>query len=252
MGDAATLAGLFVCGLFMGAVNNLAGAAGALGLVGLETLGGLDTTHANISLRPAAIAIGISGLIGFRSRGVHIPSRAWGYGALAVPGAALGGYMALELPIWVYRLTLAVVLIAVLAQQLTNRHPAGSTTRSLPAWLKPLLFVFVGLHMGFVQVATGLVSILVLTAIHSRDLISVNAAKMALVICSSVTANLVLGLAGEIVWVPAMALAVGCGVGSFGASRWSVDKGHGAVRLVVVGIAVAVLARLVWQVATGA
>jgi hypothetical protein len=44
-------------------------------------------------------------------------------------------------------------------------------------------------------------------------------------------------------------LALGAGLGSFVASRWSVDKGHGAVRVVVLLICVAVLVRLGFQFA---
>jgi uncharacterized membrane protein YfcA len=85
----------------MGAINNMAGAAGAIGLIALEMAGGLGTVTANASLRLGALAIGIAGLVGFKSRGQAIPPRAWIYGLLAIPGAIAGAWLAVTLPVWV-------------------------------------------------------------------------------------------------------------------------------------------------------
>ena len=83
----AGVAVLLGCGLAMGAINNVAGAAGVVGLVGLEEIEGLDARQANATLRLSAVAIGTSGLLGFRSRGRKIPPRAWLYGLIPLLGA---------------------------------------------------------------------------------------------------------------------------------------------------------------------
>lgn len=247
-GEFEAAAVLLATGLVMGAINNLAGAAGALGLVALEIAAGLDPVQANASLRPAALAIGLAGWLGFRSRGRPVPGRAWRYGLLTVPGAAVGAVMAVTLPAWVYRSVLAAILLAVLAQQFGGVLRPKIRRDPPPPWT-PWLFVLVGLHMGFVQVATGLLSLLVLGIAVSRDLVVANAAKMAIVIASSATAVACLAVAGAVAWLPAAVLAAGAGLGSFLASRWSVDKGHGAVRIVVLAITITVLVRLGWQLA---
>lgn len=230
----------------MGMVNNLAGAAGVVGLVGFEELAGMDTVSANASLRLSALAITFSGWLGFRSSGRHVPPHVWRWGLLAIPGAIAGAAMAVTLPVWVYRLTLLAVLLTVLAQQLRRARPAADPSAGrASAWV----FVLLGAHMGFVQVASGLVAILALSAVHSRDLIRVNTAKMAILLCASLAANAVLAVSGHVEWGPALTLALGCGAGSFLASRWSVASGHSAVRVVVIVITLAVLARLLWQMA---
>jgi uncharacterized membrane protein YfcA len=241
--DPLTLTALLSAGLAMGAVNNLAGAAGLLGLLALETAAGLDPLHANASLRLSAVALGVSGWLGFASGAVAVPRRAWLYGAMTVPGAVGGAVLAVTMPVWVYRTALLAVVLVVLAQQL---RPSTAVARHRP-WTGPLLFLLLGVHMGFLQVGTGLLAIAALSSQHSRDLVEVNAAKMAVVLCAATASTLVLSGAGTVAWGPAAVLAAGNGIGSFAASRWSIARGHAAVRAAVVAISVAVLVRLVWQ-----
>jgi uncharacterized membrane protein YfcA len=239
---------LLAAAVCIGWINNLAGAAGAIGLVVLQTLFDLDIKAANVSLRLSALTIGVAGMVGFLSRGQQIPARMWVLGLLTVPGALLGSYLALSLPSWVYRACLALVLVSVLIQQLRRSSLVGDITRRTPpTWLLVLLFSFVGLHMGFIQVGFGLVCILALSAIYSRNLVEINAAKMALVVVSAATSATSMAFSDEFKWQPAIVLGIGAGAGSFLASRWSVRKGHGAVRVVVIGICGSVLAWLGWQ-----
>ena len=149
-----------------------------------------------------------------------------------------------------FQLILAAVLLLVLGQSIANKtggEPRGGR-KETSIWLLLLLFSWLGAHMGFVQVATGLVSIFILSMVHSRDLVRINSAKMVFVLVSATTSNVTLAIQSKITWEPALILAAGAGVGSFLASRWSVKKGHGAVRIVVIGICVAVLARLAFRI----
>jgi uncharacterized membrane protein YfcA len=101
--------------------------------------------------------------------------------------------------------------------------------------------------MGFLQVAVGLLIILTLGRIHSRDLLLVNSAKTAIVICTAGASTLSLGVSGAIDWEPALWLALGSAVGSFKASRWSISKGHAAVRVVVLLVCALVLLRIAFM-----
>ena len=239
---------LLTAAVCIGWINNLAGAAGAIGLVLLQVILDLDIKEANVTLRLSALAIGLAGMVGFLSQGQRIPPRIWVLGLLTVPGALLGSYLALSLPGWIYRSCLAAVLLAVLVQQL-RRSPSHKSAlkKSHPTWLLILVFTLVGLHMGFIQVGFGLICILALGQVHSRDLVEINSAKMALVIASAATSTTSLAFSDQFKWSPAIVLGVGAGIGSFLASRWSVRRGHGAVRVVVIGICGSVLAWLGWQ-----
>lgn len=246
--DAVLILGL---GLAVGWINNLAGAAGALGLIAFDYLLGMTPMEANASIRPSALAIGLAGWIGFLSKQQRIPPRMWGYALLTVPGAIFGSMLVREEFQLLFQLTLAALLLIVLRQQLRNKRgetAAAVQREATPLWLLLLLFTWLGAHMGFVQVATGLVSIFILSMVHSRDLVQVNAAKMAFVIVSALTSNATLAVADKIVWGPALTLAAGAGIGSFLASRWSVRKGHGAVRVFVIAICVTVLIHIGFEI----
>lgn len=226
----------------MGFVNNLAGAGGVLALLAFD-VAGLPPQVANASMRPAALAIAGAGAVGFRSRGQVLPRKALAWAAMTVPGAVLGTWLAIEMPEWVYEATLLGVVTVLTVQLLRpgrpveDRRPAGRIAQVV--W-----FSLLGLHMGFVQVGAGLLAILALSHVHSRDLVHVNVAKMALVAVSAGASILGFSTAGAIHWAAAGWLALGAGVGSFLASRFSVAKGSGMIRLVVLAICGVMMLRI--------
>lgn len=241
---------LFAAGVAMGFINNLAGAGGAIAWVALVELGGLPDDAANVAMRPAALAIGLLGLLSFRASGKHPPRRAWLYGLAALPGALLGALLAVELPKLMHQCALLAVLL-LLGWRLYG--PRGGASAEGPvAAPRPLLgvslFALAGLHMGFVQVGTGLVVMAALHTVHSRDLIAVNAAKMPVIVMSATVAVATLAWRAAIPWAEAVSVAVGAGTGSFLAARWSITKGSKAVSRVVLVVMVAALGWVAWQI----
>ena len=235
-----------VLGVAMGAINNVAGGAGVLGLIAFEYLFGLPLETANPSTRIAAVAVGVFSCLGFVFAGRKIPPQALRQAMLALPGALLGAQLALGLPAIVFRGYLVVVMILLLRQQLRPLRPDSAPS---PLWQRALGCFCIGLHMGYVQVGTGLVATLVLAKAYDRDLLSVNAAKSIVVIVTAVTSATSLTIAGAITWTPAISLAVGCAAGSYLASKWSVKKGGDAVRKVVLVIATLTLLEQARQIA---
>ncbi|MBL9077651.1 MAG: sulfite exporter TauE/SafE family protein [Planctomycetes bacterium] len=234
-------------GVAMGAINNVAGGAGVLGLLAFEYAWHLPLDVANPSTRIAAIAIGGFACLGFLRAGRRMPGRAWLQGLMALPGAILGSHLALGLPPLWFRGYLAAVIALLLWQQLRGRNEPAARPR--PAWLAALGCFVIGLHMGYVQVGTGLVATLVLAQAYDRDLLAVNAAKSILVIVTSIGSAASFAWVGAIDWAPALWLAAGAAVGSYLASHWSVAKGTAAVRRVVVVIAALTLAEQLRQIA---
>jgi uncharacterized membrane protein YfcA len=246
---------ILAAGFVMGAVNNLAGGGGALGLLAFEEACRLPAAMANASLRPAAMFVAVGGALGFRSRAARAPRGAWLQAALSLPGAIAGSFLVVTMPVWAYRATLVTILALVLWQQLqpASRRPArgDGIARPVPAWLQFALYTLVGVHLGFVQVGAGLITMAVMHALHERDLVRINASKMVVVMLSSTVSVAVLAWQAQVVWGPALLLGAGAGVGSFLASRWSVWKGHAGVRGAVLVISTVVLSHQLYKLSAG-
>tara|TARA_R110002072_G_scaffold241027_6_gene399651 strand:- start:4877 stop:5632 length:756 start_codon:yes stop_codon:yes gene_type:complete len=234
-----------VAGLAMGAINNIAGGAGIIGLLVFEHLFGLPIETANPSTRLAAVAIGVFACMGFVRAGRKIPRQAFAQALVALPGALLGAKFAVELPPLVFRSYLALIMALLLFQQLRGIKPGEQQS---PAWVGMVGCFVIGLHMGYAQVGTGLVATLVLAKAYDRDLLAVNAAKCIVVTVTAVASTTSLAIDGAITWIPAIALAVGCGIGSYLASHWSVKKGASAVKRVVIVIASVALVEQLRQI----
>lgn len=232
-----------VAGLGMGAINNVAGGAGIFALWAFQYACGLPLAVANPSSRLGAVGVGLFAWLGFLRAGVRPSPRIWRLALLAIPGAFAGNLLALKANDLLFRAYLAVVLGLLLWQQ--SRPRLASKPAASSRWLAPLGCVLIGVHMGFAQVGTGFVATLVLVATYDRDLLQVNAAKGVIVITSSIASltgfvlapHVLDGQPPVIAWGPAAALCAGTAVGSFLASKWTVDKGAAAVRRVVIVIA---------------
>ena len=239
----------FIAGLAMGAINNVAGGAGVLGLLSFEYACGMPLSIANPTTRISAVAIGLFSFLGYLRSG-HSPSaKAWLISLAAIPGAWLGTELALELPDLVFRTYLSLIMLALLWQML--HKPSKRAQSPKHSWLAPFSCFLIGLHLGYAQVGTGLLAILLFTSTYSRDLITVNAAKSTAVILASVTSLLGFSTVHVIEWQPGLWLAAGTAIGSFYASRWAVAKGSEAIRKVVIGIAILTLAVQVTHIVAG-
>jgi uncharacterized membrane protein YfcA len=254
--DLAAILITLVAGLGMGAINNVAGGAGIFALWAFQYACGLPLAVANPSSRLGAIGVGLFAWLGFLRNGVRAPARVWRLALFAIPGALVGNLLALKANDLAFRSYLAVVLVLLLVQQWRSAANGGARAPRTSAWLGPLGCALIGVHMGFAQIGTGFVATLVLVATYERDLLAVNAAKGVVVITSSIASltgfalapHVLEGQAPVLAWGPAACLAVGTAIGSYLASKWTVAKGSGAVRKVVVGIALLSLLEQVVQI----
>ena len=253
--DPAAILITVAAGIAMGAINNVAGGAGIFALWAFQYACGLPLAVANPSSRLGAVGVGLFAWIGFLRAGIRPTAQVWRLALFSVPGAFAGNLLALRANDLVFRCYLCAVLAILLVQQLARRAPVGPPRP--PRWLGPAGCALIGLHMGFAQIGTGFVATLVLVAAYHRDFVQVNAAKGVVVITSSIASLLGFVLAPAllenqspvIAWGPAACLVAGTATGSYLASRWTVGRGHGAVRRVVLAIAALSLLEQLVQIA---
>jgi uncharacterized membrane protein YfcA len=236
--DALLLAG---GGLVAGVVNTLAGGGSLLTV-------------------PLLVMLGVPGPVanGTNRVGVVLGSAAatWRLGALGVSGARdalplvlpsalgalLGAYGVVQLPAAVFERVFGLLMLVLLVPTLRGvRAPASLVhAKRVPAPLRFLAFLGVGLYGGAFQAGVGLL-LISLFSLAGIDLVRSTHIKTALNTCFTLLALPIFWWAGQILWAEALALGAGFVAGGALGARAAVRGGERVIKPVL-AVAVVVLA----------
>jgi uncharacterized membrane protein YfcA len=170
----------------------------------------------------------------------------------AFGGAALGVLLVRHVPNDLLRPVVLVLLGAVALVLLFRRGPpAGGPPRQRHVGLVVAVAAGLGFYDGFFGPGTGTFLIMAyVTLWHDRmDEASANA-KVANFM-SNLASMAAFATVGAVVWQLALPMAVGQAVGGRLGAQVTVTRGSPLVRMVVIGVSLALVARLTWQVVTG-
>lgn len=231
---------LAVVGIAAGIVNTMAGGGSFLSLSALMFVG-LPAGDASGSLRLAVVLQNITAIATFHRKGV----RAYGLAAkLIVPamiGSLAGSYLATKMddallrPIFGGLLLLWAVLLLLKPKRFL--HPPEEPKPMGP--LAYFLAMLVGVYAGFVQGGVGFPLLALLIGYLGLDPVKANSVKMVVVFFATMVALINFALAGQVMWIPGLALAVGTSLGGYLGAQWQTEKGAGVVRwFLVVAVAV--------------
>ena len=159
-------------------------------------------------------------------------------GVSALFGAILGARIAIEIDGAVFNRILAIIMIVVvlimvfkpkMADQLSHERITGKHLL-----ISLFAFFFIGTYGGFINAGIGFVIMLFLNIFNRMNLVRVNAAKVGVVFIYTIGALTTFALSGNVNWLYGLILAVGSSVGAWTASRFSVDRGEGFIKLVMI------------------
>jgi len=208
---------------------------------------GLPATVANGTNRVAILIQNVSGVIGFRSRGVN----PWRGGLrLCLPtclGAVLGAFGATKVDDLILERIFGVVLIVMCGLILVkpSRFMGGeASTDAVPGLDRRTFVIFfvVGLWGGFAQVGVGFLFLGGLMLCSNLDLVYANAVKILVILAFTILSFLIFFASNQVALLPGLVMAVGNAAGAWTASVMSVKKGAAWVRSFL--IAAALLAAL--------
>lgn len=240
------LALLFGTGLVAGVVNTIAGGGSFLTLPVLIFLG-LPATAANGTNRVALLMQNVGAVWGFSRHRVVDWSLARRLAPLAMFGALLGAWLALQVGELAFRRILATLMLAITLWTLLDPWRTGRSEqqrrRLADPWLWALFFG-IGIYGGFIQAGVGFL-LLAGTTLAGLDLVRGNAVKVLLVLLWTPVTLLVFGGAGAVDWGAGVAMGVGNLTGSLIAVRLTVLKGHRWVRGVVT-VTIVIFAIRLW------
>ncbi len=239
---------LVFIGIVTGVINTLAGGGSLLTLPMLIFLG-LPPSVANGTNRIAILIQSIVTNAGFRSKGINTYPFSIYFGISATVGAILGAQLAIEIDGELFNKILAIIMVIVVAYLVLNRK---STMEDLVErvsgkhlWISIILFFFVGIYGGFIQAGVGFLMLLVLSGVNRFSLVKSNALKIVITGIYTVFAVIIFIINDKMNWEYGLILAFGNAVGGWFASRWSVSKGDGLVKIFLV-IMVIIMAIKLW------
>ena len=237
LAQAAVLLG---AGLVAGFINTLAGGGSVITIPALEWVTGLPGV-ANATNRIAILLQNVVGVAGFHT-GRKVPFRL--ASRLAVPamlGGLLGAWLATSLDADSMRVALSVA-VAFVALAALFRPPKTPPLKGAGTFVA---FFFAGVYAGFVQAGVGFLLLACLVGGLGMDLVRANAAKVLIVLLTTVPVLVVFGLKGQLWLAHGLVLACGNMGGAWIAARTAIKRGAGWIRVVVVVAAVAAIAKLI-------
>ena len=235
-------------GLVTGVINTLAGGGSLLTLPMLIFLG-LPPSVANGTNRIAILIQSIVTNVGFRSKGINTYPFSIYFGISATIGAILGAQLAVEIDGELFNKILAIIMVVVVAYLVFNRktklEDVIERVSGKHLWTSIVLFFFVGIYGGFIQAGVGFLMLLVLSGVNRFSLVKSNALKIVITGIYTVFAVIIFVINDKVNWEYGLILAGGNAVGGWFASRWSVSKGDGLVKIFLV-IMVIIMAIKLW------
>lgn len=235
-------------GFIAGAINTVAGGGSLLTLPVLIFLG-LPPAIANGTNRIAILFQNIFTTAGFKSKGVQTFPFSIYLGIAALLGAIIGVQIAVDIKGETFNKILAVVMLLVVVYMIsgikTSVAAIAERTTGKQLWLSVLLFFFIGIYGGFIQAGVGFIMLVVLTSVNKLSLVKSNAVKVMVVLMYTIVALYLFWWNDSLNWKYGLLLACGNSLGGWLASRWSVKKGDGVVRKIVV-VMIVIMAIKLW------
>ncbi len=239
---------LVIVGFVAGVVNILAG-GGSLLTLPMLIFFGLPPSVANGTNRVAILIQNIFSTTGFRSKGVKTFPFSIYVGISAMLGAIIGAQIAIDIKGEVFNKILAIIMIFVVVYLVFNRKTKTEDlierVHGKHLWISIVLFFFVGIYGGFIQAGTGFLMILVLSGVNQFSLVKSNAIKVMVALIYTSSAIIIFIINDQINWKYGLILAIGNAAGGWFASRWSVKKGDGVIKIFLI-VMVTLMAIKLW------
>lgn len=241
---------LVLVGFLVGFINTISGGASLISLPILLFMG-MPAAMANGTNRVAILVQTAMGVAGFKSKGVStFPFNIY-LGIAAFIGALIGAQFAVDIDPILFKKILAWVMLTVVSilifKPKTTLISLKERITGKYLWAGMVVFFFLGIYGGFLNAGIGFLIIMWLHIYHRMNLVRVNATKVASVFIYTLAALFIFLLNGKINWGVGLVLALGQGTGAWFASRLSVKKGDGFIKVFLIVMIVVMSIKLLWD-----
>lgn len=232
---------LAAAGFVAGIVNTIAGGGSFLTLPVFIYVGGLDPQIANgtnrVAVLPSTIA---SSRVFYRHRLIDFPALKRVLAPILL-GVPIGAAAAIWLPQTVFRGVFGALFVAMAVLIACNPKTLLSEQRQpiRSRWGEPIYFIGLGIYVGFLQAGYGLLMLVGLSLFQARDLVSSNAIKNVVGAIVTIVALAAFVLAGQVRWLPGLAMAAGNLGGGVVGAKLAIRKGQGLIFIFLIAVMLA-------------
>lgn len=227
---------IIIAGIFVGFINTLSGGGSVISL-SLLILLGLPANIANGTNRISIFFQTFSSVGSFTRQKMFDNLRPVWLGIPATAGSVLGACLAVDVNAKVIEIAMAVAMVLMVFFLFYKPDKWMKENPSLLAkpvrWWQYVIFFFVGLYGGFIQVGVGYFLLMALMLGIGYDLVKANAVKNLIVFFYAIFALLVFIIDGKVNYLYGLILSVGSIIGALLASYLAVKKGGGFIRAVI-------------------
>lgn len=236
---------LMIVGLFVGVINTLAGGGSLISLPLLIFLG-LPPAVANGTNRVAILIQNMSGVAGFKSKGVDFFTFGKWAALSALFGAVIGAQIAIDIKGEVFNKILAVIMVFVVVYMLLPKKKIidEAVLTNKRKWVSVFVFFFIGIYGGFIQAGVGFLILITLSNINQFTLVKSNAIKMFVVLVYMALTVAIFAYNDKINWKYGITMAIGNATGAWLASRYAVKKGDQIVKVFLIVMVIAMAIKL--------
>lgn len=219
---------LVLTGVGAGFFNVVAGGGSMLTLPLLIFMG-LPPAMANGTNRIAILWQNVFAINKFRKAGIiEFPYSIY-LGLAAIPGAVLGGILAVDIKGELFTRILAIIMLVVgvlivFGSPKKKGHESGEKVKS-NTWLSIFIFFLIGIYGGFIHAGVGFFMIFVLDRLHQYPLARINSIKIIVAFIYTLAVVFVFMYNDLIHWEFGLTLAVGTSIGGWLGSYFSIKKG---------------------------
>ncbi|MDA8595245.1 sulfite exporter TauE/SafE family protein [Flavobacteriaceae bacterium] len=239
---------LVLIGFLAGLINIVAGGGSLLTLPMLIFMG-LPPQVANGTNRIGIIIQNIFAVKGFQSKGIPLTAFSVYLAISALLGSLIGAWIAVDIDALLFNRILAGVMLLIvlyLVFKKTNSiNDLLEKTTGKTRIYSLIAFFFIGIYGGFIQAGVGFLIIAALSGLNKLSLVKSNAIKVFVVLIYSIAAVAVFAWNDSISWTHGLVLAIGTSAGGWTMSRYSVKKGDGFVKTLLI-IMICVMAIKLW------
>jgi uncharacterized membrane protein YfcA len=216
-------------------MNVMAGGGSTLTLPALIFLG-LDSALANGTNRVAIIIQNIFAVYSFKREKYQKFKLSMKMALFTLPGAVAGAILAVKIGDQTFQTILGIVMIGIIISMIIPRSKieyADSDSEKISPWVY-ISMLFIGFYGGFLQVGVGFIIMAALHYLMKLNLVYVNMHKVFIVFIYTIPAIIIFIFTNNINWELGLSLAAGNALGGWWAAKFSVKKGEGIIKIILI------------------